>query len=103
MDPAVERARRTGPRELSVEVTPRYRVMRWLDRLVVRLLFKIRVEGLERWPPAPFCLVINHHNGWDPMLAPRWTTRCGRQCARFSPRRSHDFREGGRCASLATC
>ena len=69
MDPAVERARRTGPRELSVEVTPRYRVMRWLDRVVVRLLFEIRVEGLERWPPAPFCLVLNHHNGWDPMLA----------------------------------
>jgi 1-acyl-sn-glycerol-3-phosphate acyltransferase len=69
MDPAVERARRTGPRELSVGVTPRYRVMRWLDRLVVRALFEIRVEGLARWPAAPFCLVLNHHNGWDPMLA----------------------------------
>jgi 1-acyl-sn-glycerol-3-phosphate acyltransferase len=64
-----ERARRTGPRELSVEVTTRYRVMRWLDLLVVRLLFDIRVEGQERWPDAPFCLVLNHHNGWDPMLA----------------------------------
>jgi 1-acyl-sn-glycerol-3-phosphate acyltransferase len=68
MDPA-ERARRTGPREMSVEVTTRYRVMRWLDVLVVRLLFDVRVEGLERWPVAPFCLVLNHHNGWDPMLA----------------------------------
>jgi 1-acyl-sn-glycerol-3-phosphate acyltransferase len=68
MDSA-ERARRTGPRELSVEVTTRYRVMRWLDVLVVRLLFDIRAEGLDRWPPAPFCLVLNHHNGWDPMLA----------------------------------
>jgi 1-acyl-sn-glycerol-3-phosphate acyltransferase len=63
------RARRTGPRELSVAVTPRYRSMRWLDVLLVRLLFEIRAEGLERWPAAPFCLVLNHHNGWDPMLA----------------------------------
>lgn len=69
MDHADERARRTGPRELGVEVTPRYRVMRRLDVLLVRLLFEIRTEGLERWPPAPFCLVLNHHNGWDPMLA----------------------------------
>jgi 1-acyl-sn-glycerol-3-phosphate acyltransferase len=68
MDPA-ERARRTGPREPSVGVTPRYRVMRRIDVLVVRLLFDIRVDGRERWPAAPFCLVLNHHNGWDPMLA----------------------------------
>jgi len=66
---AAERARRTGPRELSVAVTTRYRVMRRLDVLVVRLLFEIRVEGRERWPAPPFCLVLNHHNGWDPMLA----------------------------------
>jgi 1-acyl-sn-glycerol-3-phosphate acyltransferase len=69
MDEDEARARRTGPRELSVAVTPRYRSMRWLDVLLVRLLFEIRAEGLERWPAAPFCLVLNHHNGWDPMLA----------------------------------
>jgi 1-acyl-sn-glycerol-3-phosphate acyltransferase len=69
MDPATARARRTGPRELSVEVTPRYRFMWALDRTVLRLLFDIRPTGLDRWPPAPFCLVLNHHNGWDPMLA----------------------------------
>ena len=69
MDADEARARRTGPRELSVAVTPRYRSMRWLDVLLVRLLFEIRAEGLERWPAAPFCLVLNHHNGWDPMLA----------------------------------
>jgi 1-acyl-sn-glycerol-3-phosphate acyltransferase len=34
----------------------------------VRLLFDVRAIGLERWPDAPFCLVVNHHNGWDPML-----------------------------------
>jgi 1-acyl-sn-glycerol-3-phosphate acyltransferase len=41
-----------------------WRVNRWL----VRLLFDVRVDGLERWPPAPFQLVLNHHNGWDPQL-----------------------------------
>ncbi|HET6380017.1 MAG TPA: lysophospholipid acyltransferase family protein [candidate division Zixibacteria bacterium] len=39
-----------------------------LNRLLVRLLFDVRASGLDRWPPAPFCLVANHHNGWDPML-----------------------------------
>ena len=63
-----ERARRTGPRELGVAVTPRYRFMRWGTRLMVRVLFEVRAEGLERWPAAPFCLVLNHHNGWDPLL-----------------------------------
>lgn len=61
-------ARRTGPRSLSVRPTLRYRVMWWLDRLLVRLLFRIRVTGLEYWPEAPFQLVANHHNGFDPLL-----------------------------------
>jgi 1-acyl-sn-glycerol-3-phosphate acyltransferase len=65
---ATERARRTGPRELSVAVTPRYRFMRSGTTLMVRLLFEVRSEGVERWPAAPFCLVLNHHNGWDPLL-----------------------------------
>ena len=68
MTEVIERAKRTGPRELSVAVTPRYRFMRWGNRLMVRLLFDVRAEGLERWPAAPFCLVLNHHNGWDPLL-----------------------------------
>jgi 1-acyl-sn-glycerol-3-phosphate acyltransferase len=66
--PDQERARRTGPRELSVEVTARYRLMRWLVRVVVRLLFEMRSSGLDRWPAPPFLLAINHHSGWDPML-----------------------------------
>lgn len=93
MDPA-ERARRTGPREMSVEVTTRYRVMRWLDVLVVRLLFDIRADGLERWPVAPFCLVLNHHNGWDPMLALAATPETPR-VTWFGPKEadfSHGFR-----------
>ena len=68
MDAAGERARRTGPRELAVAVTPRYRFMWGLNRLVVRLLFDVRASGLERWPAPPFQLVANHHNGWDPLL-----------------------------------
>jgi 1-acyl-sn-glycerol-3-phosphate acyltransferase len=93
MDPA-ERERRTGPRELSVEVTTRYRLMRWLDVLVVRLLFDIRIEGLDRWPAAPFCLVLNHHNGWDPMLALAATPEVPR-ITWFGPKEadfSHGFR-----------
>jgi len=66
---AADRARRTGPRDSNAGLTLRYRVMRAIDIGIVRLLFDVRAEGLERWPAAPFCLVLNHHNGWDPMLA----------------------------------
>jgi 1-acyl-sn-glycerol-3-phosphate acyltransferase len=63
-----ERERRTGPRVLSVSVTPRWR-FEWIGlRLLVGALFDVRVSGLEHWPKAPFQLVANHHNGWDPML-----------------------------------
>lgn len=65
---ADDRARRVGPRELSVAVTPRYRLMWILNRTVMRLLFDIRVTGLDRWPAPPFQIAANHHNGFDPML-----------------------------------
>ena len=65
---ANERARRTGPRELSVDVTPRYRFMWCFVRAVVRVLFDVRVSGLEDWPAPPFQLVANHHNGFDPLI-----------------------------------
>lgn len=68
MSGAAVRARRTGPRELAVEVTPRYRLMRVLVHALVRPLFRVNAEGRERWPDAPFLLVCNHHSGWDPML-----------------------------------
>jgi 1-acyl-sn-glycerol-3-phosphate acyltransferase len=42
--------------------------MRVATRVVVHSLFRVRVEGLENWPAAPFCLVSNHHNGWDPLV-----------------------------------
>ena len=63
-----QRRARTGPREPGVDDSFRYRMMRVADRAVVRSLFRVRVEGLEHWPAAPFCLVSNHHNGWDPLI-----------------------------------
>ena len=63
-----ERARRTGPRELSVEVTLRYRLAWGLNRLVMRALFDLRSTGPGAWPKPPFQIVANHHNGFDPML-----------------------------------
>lgn len=61
-------ARRIGPRELSVEVTPRYRVMWLTTRLIVRTMFDVRASGIQHWPRPPFQLVANHHNGFDPLL-----------------------------------
>lgn len=63
-----DRAGRTGPRALSVGVDDRYRLLWALNRIVMRTLFRIEAEGLERWPAAPFQLVCNHHNGMDPMI-----------------------------------
>ncbi len=68
MSAATDRARRTGPRELSVEVTPRYRLEWLLNRVVMRAVFDVRSSGLEHWPEPPFQIVSNHHNGFDPML-----------------------------------
>lgn len=99
MVPAQERARRTGPREPGVEVTLRYRVMRRVDVLLVRLLFDVRAEGLDRWPAGPFCLVLNHHNGWDPMLALAATPESPR-ITWFGPREA-DFSRGFRNRLMA--
>ena len=63
-----DRSRRTGPRNLDVHVTPRYRLEWFLLRMLVGGLFDVRVRGREHWPKAPFQLVSNHHNGWDPMI-----------------------------------
>ncbi|MGH2489104.1 MAG: lysophospholipid acyltransferase family protein, partial [Candidatus Limnocylindria bacterium] len=66
--PGVAGGRQIGPHLLGVTVTWRYRLEWVLVRVVVRLLFRVRGEGLERWPPAPFQLATNHHSGWDPLL-----------------------------------
>jgi 1-acyl-sn-glycerol-3-phosphate acyltransferase len=96
---AAERARRTGPRELSVTVTPRYRFLWGLNRLLIGVLFDVRASGLEHWPAPPFQLVANHHNGFDPLLVvsvaplePRITW--------FGPREA-DFRRGFKNRVLA--
>jgi len=92
MDASAERARRTGPREISVEVGGRWRAM-WLGNcLLVRLLFDVRADGLEQWPPAPFCLVLSHHNGWDPMLVMAVTPQSPR-ITWFGPKEA-DFSHG---------
>jgi 1-acyl-sn-glycerol-3-phosphate acyltransferase len=32
------------------------------------LLYRVRAVEVERVPAAPYCLVLNHHSGWDPLL-----------------------------------
>ena len=63
-----DRAASEGPVALGVHPTLRYRVVWLLTRVVIRALWDVRAEGLDRWPQPPFCLVANHHNGWDPVL-----------------------------------
>jgi 1-acyl-sn-glycerol-3-phosphate acyltransferase len=92
MDAATQRARRTGPREVSVAADGRWRAM-WLgNRALVRLLFDVRAEGLGHWPDGPFCLVLNHHNGWDPLLVMAGTPGSPR-ITWFGPRET-DFSRG---------
>lgn len=99
MEAEANRARRTGPRNSDAGITLRYRVMRALDIGLVQLLFDIRTEGLEHWPPPPFCLVINHHNGWDPMLALAATPESPR-ITWFGPKEA-DFSRGFRNRVMA--
>lgn len=85
-------ARRTGPRDGSVRVTPRYRLMWVVNRAVMRALFEIRVTGLEHWPPPPFQLVVNHHNGFDPLIVMA-ATPAEPRITWFGPREA-DFSRG---------
>ncbi len=89
---ATRRASRTGPRRPGAEDSLRYRLMRHADRLLVRALFRVRVEGLASWPDAPFCLVVNHHNGWDPLIVLAVTPATPR-ITWFGPREA-DFSRG---------
>jgi len=82
----------TGPRELSVTVTPRYRLMWVLVRVVMRMLFAVRVSGMEHWPQPPFQIVANHHNGFDPLLVISVTPREPR-ITWFGPKEA-DFSRG---------
>ena len=67
-EPRAEKGAQIDLHLLGVTVTWRYRVQWFLVRLIVRTLFSVRGEGLEKWPAAPFQLVSNHHSGWDPMF-----------------------------------
>jgi 1-acyl-sn-glycerol-3-phosphate acyltransferase len=86
------RARLTGPRELSVAVTWRYRTMWRANRLLMSALFRIRTEGSVHVPPAPYLLVCNHHNGFDPMIVMAVTPRAPR-ITWFGPKEA-DFSRG---------
>lgn len=50
----------------------RFRAARALLRLILGSLFRVRVEGLERLPPAPHLLACNHLSWVDPFLLLAW-------------------------------
>ncbi len=54
------------PRTLVID--RRYRALWRTVRFFVRLLYRVRARGAEVLPDAPYCLVLNHHSGWDPLL-----------------------------------
>lgn len=66
--PGAAGGRLIGPHLLGVTVTWRYRLEWVMVRAVVRILFRVKADGLDKWPAAPFQLATNHHSGWDPML-----------------------------------
>ncbi|HEX6474122.1 MAG TPA: lysophospholipid acyltransferase family protein [Candidatus Limnocylindria bacterium] len=54
------------PRSLVID--RRYRILWRTVRFFVRLLYRVSAKDAERVPDAPYCLVLNHHSGWDPLL-----------------------------------
>ena len=54
------------PRSLVID--RRYRTLWRTVRFFIRLLYRVRAVDTRRVPDAPYCLVINHHSGWDPLL-----------------------------------
>ena len=52
----------------SVTIDRRYRTLWRTVRFFVRLLYKVRAVDSKRLPDAPYCLVLNHHSGWDSLL-----------------------------------
>lgn len=46
-----------------------YNFARWVFGVVIRLLFKLKIEGLEKIPPSGALVVCaNHISWWDPCL-----------------------------------
>lgn len=54
------------PRSLVID--RRYRTLWRTVRFFIRLLYRVRAVDTRRVPDARYCLVINHHSGWDPLL-----------------------------------
>jgi 1-acyl-sn-glycerol-3-phosphate acyltransferase len=54
------------PRSLIID--RRYRLLWRTVRFFVRLFYRVTAVDAERVPDAPYCLVLNHHSGWDPLL-----------------------------------
>jgi 1-acyl-sn-glycerol-3-phosphate acyltransferase len=50
----------------------RFRVARGVLRLLLRAVFRVRIEGLERLPSGPFVLACNHLSWVDPFLLLAW-------------------------------
>jgi 1-acyl-sn-glycerol-3-phosphate acyltransferase len=82
----------TAGRNPSVAVTGRYRAIRFVNRFLIRLLWRVRAEGLDNWPEPPFCLVVNHHNAWDSQIVMAVTPTAPR-ITWFGPR-TDDFSKG---------
>lgn len=49
-----------------------HRFMRMLSRIWLKLLFRVKVEGLDRLPDTPFILAPNHQSMVDGLLAAVW-------------------------------
>jgi 1-acyl-sn-glycerol-3-phosphate acyltransferase len=66
--PSDSRPAIAGPYPRSLVIDRRYRTLWRTVRFFVRLLYKVRPKDTRRLPDAPYCLVVNHHSGWDPLL-----------------------------------
>jgi 1-acyl-sn-glycerol-3-phosphate acyltransferase len=67
-EPGTRRAAEVARYPRSLVIDRRYRVLWRTVRFCVRLLYRVDAVGAERIPDAPYCLVLNHHSGWDPLL-----------------------------------
>jgi 1-acyl-sn-glycerol-3-phosphate acyltransferase len=71
-----------------VEADPWYRFVRGLVRLLLRAIWRLRVEGLEHLPDPPYILAANHSSEVDPLvlgaaIPPRLVFLVSRHLERF--------------------
>jgi len=67
-EPPEARAARAARYPRALVIDRRYRTLWRTVRWAVRLLYKVRAVDAQRLPDAPYCVVLNHHSGWDPLL-----------------------------------